>query len=105
MKWKKVSLLEEFALSQMVLSYPSVCRRVLHSFPPKKTVKPGLEIKQSTIGSGFGGAGRIVALLVLARPNHLIRNSPVVQAAPNSKMPFETKSLGQRTFQWGTNES
>lgn len=105
MKWKKVNLLEEFALSQMVLSYPSVCRRGLHSFPPKKTVKPGLEIKQSMIWSGFDGAGRMVNLLVLARPNHLIRNSPVVQAAPNSKMPFETQSLGQCTCQWGTNES
>lgn len=44
MKWKKVKLLEEVAL---VLNYQSLCRR-----GTKKTVKPGLEMRQSTIRSG-----------------------------------------------------
>lgn len=44
MKWKKVRLLEEVALLQMVLNYQSLWRR-----GPKKTVKPGLEMRQSTI--------------------------------------------------------
>lgn len=44
MKWKKVKLLEEVALLQMVLNYQPLWRR-----GPKKTVKPGLEMRQSTI--------------------------------------------------------
>lgn len=71
MKWKKVSLLEEFALSQMVLSYQSICRRDLRSFPPQKNLKLGLEIRQSPIRSRFSGPSRIEALVVLARPNCL----------------------------------
>lgn len=44
MKWKKVKLLEEVALLQMVLNYQSPWRR-----GPTKTVKSGWEMRQSTI--------------------------------------------------------